>query len=281
MIYHVFSYRIQGDWYKDSVACSDELFEKIMERLGGKLPINVSVFHYGSPGPAYYPLTNTVILSRPTLSLNFWELLNHTADPTVALYDKSKKKRYTVQYNWGRFAICSEKDGWLRFYYADGIKCRISLPMQIVPLSFLRAKVYVDRYHRHNTAPQGHKFSVGLTADGVDDYIGVAIASIPKARALNDGLTLEINRVCSDPAYANASSKLYGAAIAAGKAMGYRRFITYTLPEESGSSVRAVGFQYDGIVRERPNGWNRSGRPRQKPIRYPTGQKKRWVLMSE
>ena len=71
----------------------------------------------------------------------------------------------------------------------------------------------------------------------------MAIASIPKARALNDGRTLEINRVCCDPAYFNACSNLYAAAIRAGRDMGCTRFLTYTLPEEGDSSVRAVGSQ--------------------------------------
>ena len=30
--------------------------------------------------------------------------------------------------------------------------------------------------------------------------------------------------------------------------MGYTRFITYTLPEEGGSSVKAAGFRLDGTV---------------------------------
>lgn len=150
--------------------------------------------------------------------------------------------------------------------------------MQIVPLTFSEAREFVDRYHRHNAAPQGHKFSVGLAAAGVEGYIGIAIASIPKARALNDGLTLEINRVCCDPAYDNACSKLYSAAVKAGKAMGYRRFVTYTLPMESGSSIKAVGFRYDGCTKVRPDGWDCKGRPRKQPHRYPAGSKYRWVL---
>jgi hypothetical protein len=58
--------------------------------------------------------------------------------------------------------------------------------------------------------------------------------------------------------------------------MGYRAVLTYTLPEESGASLKAVGFQIDGITKIYPNGWDMPGRPRKKPIRYPTGPKIRW-----
>lgn len=75
-----------------------------------------------------------------------------------------------------------------------------------------------------------------------------------------------------------ACSKLYGAAVKAGRAMGYTRFITYTLPEEGGSSVKAAGFHLDGIVPERKDGWHRNNRRRNIPSRTPAGPKLRWVL---
>lgn len=64
----------------------------------------------------------------------------------------------------------------------------------------------------------------------------------PVARALDDGRTAEVNRTCTtgEP---NANSMLYGAAWRASKAMGYKRLITYTQLDESGSSLRAVGFR--------------------------------------
>lgn len=57
----------------------------------------------------------------------------------------------------------------------------------------------------------------------------------------------------------------------------YTRFLTYTLPEESGSSLRAVGFQVDGVVHSPSGGWNAPSRPRS-TRRYPSGDKVRWVL---
>ena len=74
-----------------------------------------------------------------------------------------------------------------------------------------------------------------------EELIGVATAGRPVARHLDDGFTLEINRTCTDGT-PNANSKLYGAVWRAAKAMGYKRAITYTQANETGSSLRAVGW---------------------------------------
>jgi len=41
---------------------------------------------------------------------------------------------------------------------------------------------------------------------------------------------------------------LYGALIRAAWALGYDRVLTYTLPEESGTSLRAAGWDCEGEV---------------------------------
>jgi hypothetical protein len=81
---------------------------------------------------------------------------------------------------------------------------------------------------------------VAVYAD--DDLVGVAVAGRPIARAFDDGLTLEVNRTCTDGTM-NANSMLYGAVWRAGKAMGYTRCVTYTQCEESGASLRAAGWR--------------------------------------
>lgn len=111
--------------------------------------------------------------------------------------------------------------------------------MEIRPLSFRQACEFVARLHRHNKPPRGHKFSVGLVE--AEQVVGVAMAGRPVARAFDDGLTLEINRTCTDGTR-NANSMLYGACRRAAWALGYRRCITYTQAEESGASLRAAGF---------------------------------------
>lgn len=278
MVYHIFQYCIDGIWYRDSQIYSDAQFDTIMNQFEWRLPTGIRVFHFGSPGPRYYPLDNPVVLRRPVLSLNFAELVKVMPGYRVVLNDRHTGLRIPVTHRIGRFIICGGPDIWPSFRYVDGKRYALTTELRTVPLSFCEAKEYVQQYHRHNAAPQGHKFSIGLISPNEDRCVGVVIASIPKARHLNDGFTLEINRVCCDPAFFNACSKLYGAAVKAGKAMGYTRFFTYTLPEEGGGSVKAVGFRLDGTVPERKAGWQRNNRRRNSPCRTPVGPKLRWVL---
>lgn len=111
--------------------------------------------------------------------------------------------------------------------------------MNIEPITFRDACAFVAQHHRHNKPPQGHKFSIALRNSGA--LVGVAMAGRPVARHLDDGLTLEVNRTCTDGTR-NANSMLYGAVWRAARAMGYRRCITYTQAGESGASLRAAGF---------------------------------------
>lgn len=106
-------------------------------------------------------------------------------------------------------------------------------------MTFRQACKFVADLHRHNKPPRGHKFSVGLF-DG-ERMVGVAMAGRPVARHFDDGLTLEVNRSCTDGTR-NANSMLYGACWRVARAMGYRRCVTYTQADESGASLRAAGF---------------------------------------
>lgn len=110
--------------------------------------------------------------------------------------------------------------------------------LHAVPLTFRQACQYVAEHHRHNKPPRGMKFCVG---DANGSLCGVAIAGRPVARALDDGLTLEINRTCTD-GHQNANSFLYGRCRRIAKELGYKRLVTYTRQDESGISLRASGF---------------------------------------
>lgn len=111
--------------------------------------------------------------------------------------------------------------------------------MEIVPITLKVSKEFITKYHRHNKPPVGHKFSIGVSDSGV--IVGVASAGRPISRHFDDGLTLEINRTCTT-GEKNANSMLYGAIWRCAKAMGYKRCITYTQADESGASLRAVGW---------------------------------------
>ena len=146
--------------------------------------------------------------------------------------------------------------------------------LKLTPVTLRQAQAFVNKHHRHNVAPQGHKFSIGLEKSR--DLIGVCIVGRPIARHNDDGVTAEITRVCVLDGNRNANSKLYGAAVRACKAMGYTKVITYTLPEESGASLRAAGFVVERKTENKPKGWDVPSRRRQNPERYPEGQKIRW-----
>lgn len=116
------------------------------------------------------------------------------------------------------------------------------MSLSIGPVTKTEARRFVNDHHRHNEAPNVAQctLAVGLFDDAV--LVGVAIAGQPVARALCDGYTLEINRTCIAGIVDNGNSRLYGALCRAAKALGYRKVITYTLHEESGTSLKASGF---------------------------------------
>ena len=117
--------------------------------------------------------------------------------------------------------------------------------MTLTPVSLREANAFVAEYHRHHKPVVGHKFSIGCAQDG--RLMGVAIVGRPVSRYLDDGLTLEVTRLCTTGGK-NACSMLYGAAARAAKALGYRKIITYTLDTEPGTSLRAAGWTCVGIA---------------------------------
>jgi hypothetical protein len=144
--------------------------------------------------------------------------------------------------------------------------------MEAVPLHIREANEFVAKYHRHNLPTVGGKFAVGAAVDG--KLVGVAIAGRPVARRLDDGKTLELLRVCTDGTR-NANSFLYGRVKRIALLLGYSRVITYTLEEESGASLRAVGAQVVGQVQ--PKEWSVPSRPRQSQSAYGKAKVK-WEL---
>jgi len=130
--------------------------------------------------------------------------------------------------------------------------------LYLQPITLREARAFVDQYHRHHKAPQGGKFAIGLN-DG-EKLIGVVIVGRPVARALDDGWTAEVTRLCVLDRHKNACSKLYAAAWRAVRAMGYRRIGTYILRTELGTSLKAAGWKCLGEAGGQS--WNRKGRPR-------------------
>lgn len=117
--------------------------------------------------------------------------------------------------------------------------------LELTPVSLKEANAFVAAHHRHHRPVVGHKFSIGCSAGGA--LVGVAIVGRPVSRHLDDGWTLEVNRLCTDGTK-NACSILYAAAWRAARAMGYRKIITYTLASEDGASLRAAGWKCAGLA---------------------------------
>jgi hypothetical protein len=125
------------------------------------------------------------------------------------------------------------------------------------PLTLAEANAFIVAHHRHHGRVVGHKFSIGATCG--DKVVGVAVVGRPVARRRDDGLTLEVTRLCTDGTR-NACSFLYGAAARAAFALGYKRIGTYILKSEDGASLRASGWR---MIAETPGkSWSVPSRPR-------------------
>ena len=152
--------------------------------------------------------------------------------------------------------------------------------LSIRPITLHDANAYVAQYHRHNIPTNGHKWSVACY-DG-DRLCGVAICGQPVARKLDDGATIEARRVCTDGTK-NACSCLYGACARIAKDFGYARIITYILETETGTSLKASGWQ---MTQDQCGGvsWNVPSRVREdtqlslfgEQRKYPNCKKQRW-----
>lgn len=131
------------------------------------------------------------------------------------------------------------------------------MKLDLVPITLAEANAFVSEHHRHHAPIPGAKFCIGVS-DGAK-IVGVAIVGRPIARMLDDGWTLEVNRTCTDGT-PNVNSMLYGTCQRAAWALGYKKLITYTLPEESGISLTAANWKCVG--KAGGGRWSRMSRTR-------------------
>jgi hypothetical protein len=142
---------------------------------------------------------------------------------------------------------------------------------RVVPCTLREANDFVRRHHRHHPPARGCKFTIAITL--ADAVVGVAVVGRPVSRHLDDGWTCEVTRMATNGT-PNACSKLYGVCRRVAAQLGYRRLVTYTLPEEGGASLRAAGFRLVGL--SGGGCWDREARPR--VSRHPEQKKLRWEL---
>lgn len=129
----------------------------------------------------------------------------------------------------------------------------------LCPCTLRAANDFVASYHRHNgrTARNGGKWAVAVEFD--DQIVAVAIVGNPLSATYMDGYTAEVLRVCSNEnAPKGVCSMLYQACWRAWRAMGGRRLVTYTLPEEGGASLRGAGWRIVGESKPVLDGWRKN-----------------------
>ncbi len=144
------------------------------------------------------------------------------------------------------------------------------MKMIAVPLELKEANAFVERLHRHHPHVHRDKFRIGCELNG--KLIGVVQLARPVARALDDGKTIEVVRLCTDET-PNVCSFLYGKAARIAREMGYQRIVTCILEEESGVSLKAAGWRFDGMTGAKT--WNCPSRPR--CTNAPSCAKQRWI----
>lgn len=145
--------------------------------------------------------------------------------------------------------------------------------LRVTPLTLRQANDLIEKLHRHHKPVQGHRFSIGAIDVNCDDkLVGALVVGRPVARACDPYLVAEVTRLVTDGTI-NTCSLLYSASARAAKAMGFQRIQTYILATESGTSLKASGWNCCPVTRKDGVGWNnRSGRRSDQPV----VQKIRW-----
>lgn len=144
--------------------------------------------------------------------------------------------------------------------------------MNAIPLTQRQAAEYIAAHHRHHRPARGDVFRIGAEVD--ERLVGVVQCGRPAARGLQDGRTLEVTRLCTE-GHENACSFLYSRAARVAKELGYHRIYTYILDSETGASLKASGWKFDGMTRG--GSWDTPSRRRSD--KAPTCPKQRWVKL--
>lgn len=156
--------------------------------------------------------------------------------------------------------------------------------MKAVPIELKAAQQYIDTHHRHHKAAHRDKFRIAA-ADEAGNILGVVQAGRPVNRNLDNGTTLEVLRLCTN-GEKDVCSFLYSRAARVAKELGYTKIVTYILKTETGTSLKASGWELEADD-VGGGSWDCQSRPREvipgqmslieeKP-KYPVNVKKqRW-----
>jgi hypothetical protein len=144
------------------------------------------------------------------------------------------------------------------------------MAIELRPVTRDIADQFIRENHRHHGVPVGALWRQAVHDDS-GELVGVAVTGRPVARALDDGLTAEVTRLCT-LGTPNACSMLYAAARRVAQDKGFRRGLTYILSSEDGGSLRAAGWRLLWNVKGRS--WDTPSRPR--TDKHPTEDKQAW-----
>jgi hypothetical protein len=150
---------------------------------------------------------------------------------------------------------------------------------RIAWLPLREASSFIAEHHRHHAPPQGGIVALGCW-EGMR-LVGCGVIGRPVSRELQRQGYCEVTRSCTreDIAAAGdhancAASALLGRLRRVADALGFAKMVSYTLPDELGSSLRGAGWTQDEMLTGGGEG-NRPGRPRE-AANYPTMPKRRW-----
>lgn len=146
----------------------------------------------------------------------------------------------------------------------------MSRNLVIFPATLAQANELVDRLHRHHKPARGHRFSLGLRSR--EGICGAAIVGRPTGRKNPQYDWVEVTRLVTDGTK-NACSKLYAACARVASEMGFVRIQTFILDDETGISLRAAGWEFDGY--SRGGDWNVPSRGGRR-VDQPQQPKQRW-----
>ena len=142
--------------------------------------------------------------------------------------------------------------------------------MKTRPTTLKEANAFVGELHRHHGEVVGCRFSFGAEVEG--KLVGAVIVGRPVAPKTEQYKVAEVTRLCTDGTM-NACSFLYGAAARICKIMGFKRIQTFILPTETGVSLKAAGWRFDGVCHSSKQGFkSRAGRKSDYH-----GPKHRWI----
>ena len=143
------------------------------------------------------------------------------------------------------------------------------MSLMVRPCTVKFARRWVADVHRHLPKIQGALWALKALRSG--EPVGIAVVGNP-ARQWQDESVLCLLRMAVLEGQKNACSFLYGACSRTARAMGATDLVTYTLPIEPGTSLRAAGWIFAGMTDG--GQWDRPSKPRQQSL-FPD-PKKRW-----